>query len=81
MNPMGKKELRIMVRIKLAMSRATEAYTMACMVDLPTPTAPFVVFSPSRQGDGGNDEAESKSLDQGYDDVPMVTNLLMKCIQ
>ena len=49
MNPMGKKELRIMVRIKLAMSRATEAYTMACMVDLPTPTAPFVVFSPSRQ--------------------------------
>lgn len=49
MNPMGKMELRIMVRMKLAMSRATEAYTMACMVDLPTPTAPFVVFRPSRQ--------------------------------
>ena len=65
MNPMGKKELRIMVRIKLAMSRATEAYTMACMVDLPTPTAPFVVFSPSRQ-----EMVEMMSLDQGYEDVP-----------
>mgnify|MGYP006910292609 CR=1 FL=1 len=49
MNPMGKMELRIMVRMKLAMRSATEAYTMACMVDLPTPTAPFLVFRPSRQ--------------------------------
>ena len=51
---------------------------MACMVDLPTPTAPFVVFRPSRQ-----EMVEMMSREDqapGYDDV-MVTNLLMKCIQ
>ena len=81
MNPMGKKELRIMVRIKLAMSRATEAYTHEPHGGFAYAHGAVRGVQPLPAGDGGNDEAESKSLDQGYDDVPMVTNLLMKCIQ
>ena len=63
------------------MSRATEAYTMACMVDLPTPTAPFVVFSPSRQEMVEMMRPKARALTRATMMSPIVTNLLMKCIQ
>lgn len=45
--PAGKIRFRTIVRKKFTISTASEEYTIARVVPLPTPTAPCVTFKPS----------------------------------